>query len=120
RPRRSARPSSLLAWVRGTRRSIDDLDAGVMDPRAHPGGLHHNPSRASRAAAATDDLTHVVLRDAEGEQHAAFVVDLLDLDGVRVVDQLAREEAEEILHVLRHVLRHVLWHVLWHVSCEAF
>mgnify|MGYP006170424639 CR=1 FL=1 len=33
--------------------SVDDLDARVLDPRAHPGRLHDDPDRASRPTATT-------------------------------------------------------------------
>jgi hypothetical protein len=65
---------------------------------ARPGRPDHGSERAGGAAAAADDLAHVVGRHVERQEGAAIVVALGDLDRVGIVDDLADDELEDLLH----------------------
>ena len=61
------------------------------------GHLEQRPQRLRDAAVAPDDLAHVVLGDMQLDDGSLLVLDLGDLDGLRVVDERLRDVLDEIL-----------------------
>ena len=79
------------------RRSVEDVDD---DPAvvASSGGAGDGADRVGDAAAAADDATEVVLGDGDLEDEVAVLFELLDLDLVRLLDESANEELDELAH----------------------
>src|SRR3954466_135217 len=78
--------------------SLDDVDedAPVVLDR---GGLDDRPEGLGGAPAASDDLSVVILVHGELEDQGAVVLlELLDLDGLGVVDEEPREVLEQLAH----------------------
>src|SRR5204862_5877785 len=73
-----------------------DQDAApLLDGR----GLHDGAQGVGGTAALADDLAVVVVRDGELEDDSPVVlVELLDLDLVRLVDELTGEVLQQLLH----------------------
>ena len=79
----------------GARRSIDDVDEHATAV-AHRGGLHDGAQRVGRAPAAADDLAVVVVGHRQLEDDGAVVLlEVLDLDLVRLVDERAGERLQQ-------------------------
>src|SRR6187402_3730191 len=74
-------------------RLFEDLDERAL---ARAGGhrLHHRAQRAGGLAAAADDLAEIGLGDLELVHVRGALLDELDADLVRLVDEVHRHEAE--------------------------
>jgi len=70
----------------------------VLNAGAKATGLHDRSDRSRGPAAATDHLAHVIGGHAKREDHTPGVLGLLHPDGVGVVDELSRDELEEVSH----------------------
>ena len=96
-------PRRCRAGARRARRaasSVDDLDEDALS-FLDAIGLHDGAQRLGRAALAADHLAAVVLGDAQLEDDRVVVLlELVNLDLVRLVDQGPGEELEQLLQAL--------------------
>src|SRR5262249_50381910 len=105
--------SPRIPWARATppiaircgwpKRLFEDLDQRAL-ARTRRDGLHDRAQRARGLATAADDLAEIRLSDLELVDVCRTLLDELDVNLVRLVDEVDREVTNELgeIGILRH------------------
>jgi hypothetical protein len=91
---RSLCSRSQAAELRRSRRLVDDLDKDAV-ARARGAGANDSAQRARDSPLAADHLADVVLGDVQLQDERAVALDLVDADGVGIVDEPPRQLGEQ-------------------------